>query len=700
MPDLQRDDLVDRRRGDSARSAWGAVLPVAGVAVVALLACVVAARFTGASDPLPSGFTDAGPVVRWALPLLRALHDVAASLTIGSLLLAGTMIPGRTRAQTVAVDEPRRAAALRVATAAAFVWAVAGAVVVVFTFADAAGMPLGQPGFGTQLTGALWSIEPLRVGLISTVTAAVVASVAAVARGRLVPVGLAALSAFGLLVLGLAGHAGGSADHETAVNGIAVHLLAAAVWVGGLLAIVVLRHRLGDALGVVARRFSAVALWCFVALAVSGVLTATTRLGSWSDLTTPYGVLVLVKVAALAVLGVAGAVHRRVTLDRIDLIDRIDLVDASSDRHGRQATRGRLFVRLAVAETLVMGVAFGVATALARSQPPVPEMEPDPTPALSLTGFPAPPPPTALDWLTAWRVEWLFLSTGLLAIGLYVAGVVRLRRRGDAWPVLRTVSWVFGWLLFIYATNGVLGIYGRVAFSWHMTLHMLEAMVLPIFLVLGAPVTLALRSIRPRRDGTPGPRELLLKAVHSRVMAVLGNPVFAAVLFFTSLVAFYWTGLFQLALETHTGHLLMTAHFVLTGYLFVWSLVGIDPGPRKWSPPLRLVVLFATIAFHAFFGVAMVTGTTLLAGDFFTAVKMPWVPDPLADQRLGGGVAWAIGELPSLVLALTVAVQWFGTDQAESVRRDRRADRDGDAELTAYNERLAALAERDNGTSR
>ena len=113
-----------------------------------------------------------------------------------------------------------------------------------------------------------------------------------------------------------------------------------------------------------------------------------------------------------------------------------------------------------------------------------------------------------MSWLTAWRVEWLFLATALLAIGLYLAGVVRLRRRGDAWPVMRTVSWVVGWLLFVYATNGVLGIYGRVAFSWHMTLHMIEAMVVPIFLVLGAPVTLALRTLRARRDGTLGPREM------------------------------------------------------------------------------------------------------------------------------------------------------------------------------------------------
>jgi putative copper resistance protein D len=347
-----------------------------------------------------------------------------------------------------------------------------------------------------------------------------------------------------------------------------------------------------------------------------------------------------------------------------------------------------------------MALAFGVATALARSEPPVPETVADPSAALSLTGYPVPPAPTALSWLTAWRVEWLFLATGLLAIGLYVAGVVRLRRRGDAWPVLRTLSWVVGWLLFVYATNGVLGIYGRVAFSWHMTLHMLEAMVVPIFLVLGAPVTLALRTVRARRDGTLGPREMLLALLHSRFLAVVGNPVFAAVLFFMSLVVFYWTGLFQLALQTHTGHLLMTAHFVLTGYLFAWVLVGVDPGPKRWSPALRLVVLFATISFHAFFGVAMISGTTLLGGDFFPTVAIPWVTDRLADQRYGGGVAWAIGELPSLVLALTVAMQWFRTDSAESVRQDRRADRDGDAELKAYNERLAALARRDEGSQR
>jgi putative copper resistance protein D len=174
-------------------------------------------------------------------------------------------------------------------------------------------------------------------------------------------------------------------------------------------------------------------------------------------------------------------------------------------------------------------------------------------------------------------------------------------------------------------------------------------------------------------------------------MRWLANPVVAAALFFFSLAAFYWTGLFELALTTHTGHLLMMGHFLLTGYLFVWVLIGIDPGPPRWSPLMLLVILFATISFHAFFGVALTGSETLLAPDFFTQLNLPWGPDPLADQHTAGEIAWGIGEAPTLVLAVVVGVQWYRSEQRETVRKDRQADRDGDAELRAYNEHLARL---------
>lgn len=657
---------------------------VAVAVALGLLASLAAAAWSGAGDPLPAGLSDAGPGVRWALPLTRFVHDVAAALTVGVLVLAATMIPGATRAAAGSLDEPRRASALKVAAGSGFVWAVAGVVVVILHFADAAGMPLRQPAFGAELSRSVWSIDVLRVGLISAGSAFVVASIAALARSRAATVTAAVVAAFGVLVLGLAGHAGGSADHETAVNAMATHLLSATTWVGGLIALVVLRPVLGDALAAVARRYSTVALWAFVALGLSGVMAASTRFDRLQDLATPYGVLVIVKVVAFVVLGVAGWLHRERSLGRLD-----------ADPRSR-----RPFLWLALGEVLVMAVTFGVATSLARTEPPVPETTSNPSAALALTGFPAPEAPTVLSWLTDWRVEWLFLATGLLAVGVYLAGVVRLRRRGDRWPVGRTVNWVVGWLIFIWATNGFLGIYGRVTFSWHMTLHMVEAMIVPIFLVLGAPVTLGLRALKARTDGTLGPRELVLGLVHSRYLKAVGNPVFAAAFFFLSLVVFYWTDLFELALTTHTGHLIMTAHFVLAGYFFAWVLVGVDPGPKRWSPPLRLVVLFATITFHAFFGVAMISGTAVLAPDFFEALDLPWVPDPLADQRTGGSIAWAIGELPTLALALIVAVQWARADTVETKRADRKADRDSDAELTAYNARLARMAERDSTPGR
>jgi cytochrome c oxidase assembly factor CtaG len=185
--------------------------------------------------------------------------------------------------------------------------------------------------------------------------------------------------------------------------------------------------------------------------------------------------------------------------------------------------------------------------------------------------------------------------------------------------------------------------------------------------------------------------------VHSRLLRVLGHPLVACGLFAGSLVAFYYSPLFELSLRTHTGHLLMTLHFLLAGYLFASVLIGVDPGASRPPYPLRLVLLLATMTFHAFFGVALVSGSTLLAPAVLTELGRTWGRSPLADQQLGGAVAWGLGEFPVLLLALGVAVAWARSDDRETRRHDRQADRDGDAELAAYNARLARLAERRDG---
>jgi cytochrome c oxidase assembly factor CtaG/putative copper export protein len=642
------------------------------LAAVAVVAVVIPAGLLGGAFAAPvAGLPDVGALVRWGLPLVRAIHDLAAASTIGLLVVAATIIPE-------ARHTSRRVTAARYACASGVVWVVAGLVGLIFSFSDLSGTALTDPTFGAQFQTFIFQLEFLRADALSFALALVVTMGAAVVRRRSGMLALAVLSVLAMLPLSLAGHAAGASGHDLAVDSLAVHLVSATLWVGGLLALAMLRPMLGKAIAVSVQRYSTLAGWCFAAVAVSGAVNAWIRIGSIGNLASSYGVLVVLKVVALVILGLAGWRQRARVVSRITADPLV----------------GRLFGRLALLEVVVMGAAFALGAALSRSAPPaagLPIISSDP--AYALTGYPAPAGPlTAAGWFTTWRIDWLWLAVALVAVTLYLLGAWRMRARGDSWPILRTAGWVLGWTIFVWATCGAPGVYGRVLFSMHMVMHMTISMAAPILMVLAAPVTLALRTLTPRRDHTLGPRELLLALVHSRYFTVIANPVVAAVIFFASLIVFYYSPLFDLSLRTHTGHVLMTLHFLLAGYLFAWVLVGIDPGPKRWPPVLLLVILFGTISFHAFFGVALTSGTTLLAPGFFQALHLPWVVDLLADQRTGGAVAWGIGELPTLILALLVALAWVRSDSAESIRLDRQADRDDDADLRAYNAHLSALA--------
>jgi putative copper resistance protein D len=645
-------------------------------ALVALVVAVPAALFTGATATLDLG--DTGAVVRWGLPLVRAVHDLSMAATIGLLLMAGMIVPEAPRTS-------RRITATRYAAGAAAVWFVTAVVGLVLSFSDLSSVRMSDPGFLEQFKAFVWQLDILRVGAISAGVALVVAAGASFTRTRTGMTWLFFLSLLGVLPLALAGHAAGSTGHDAAVNSLAFHLVGVSLWVGGLIALLVLRPLLGKGLAVSVARYSTLAGWCFAFVALSGILNAAIRLGGFGGLWTTYGGLVIGKSVCLLLLGAAGWRQRRVVVERL-----------RDDPLARRA-----FARLATVEVVIMSAAIGMATVLARSAPPVAETPPqNADAAYSLTGYYAPPQLTAARWVTTYRTEWLFTTVAVVAIGLYLAGVVRLHRRGDRWPVMRTVSWIAGWLVFLYAVDGAPGVYGHVLFSMHMTMHMIISMGAPMLLVIAAPVTLALRTLHARKDKTFGPRELVLAVVHSRYLRAVANPVVAALIFFLGLIVFYYSPLFELALRTHTGHVLMVTHFMLAGYLFAWVLIGVDPGPKRWPPSLRLLVLFATLSFHAFFGVALMTGSSLLAPDFFNALHLSWMTNPIGDQQKGGGIAWGVGELPTMLLALIVCVQWMRSEAATAKRRDRQAERDDDAELRAYNAQLAALAGRGPVTER
>jgi putative copper resistance protein D len=249
-------------------------------------------------------------------------------------------------------------------------------------------------------------------------------------------------------------------------------------------------------------------------------------------------------------------------------------------------------------------------------------------------------------------------------------------------------------VLLFWITNGGVNVYEKYLFSSHMLAHMTLGMMVPVLLVPGAPITLALRAIAKRTDGTRGAREWILLLVHSRYFAILANPIVAAVLFTASLWVFYYTDVFRWATENHIGHQWMIVHFLLTGYLFVQSLIGIDPAPGRFPYPVRLVVLLATMAFHAFFGLAVMSGTGLLLADWYGAMGWDLGITAIQDQQAGGGIAWSVGEIPNAILALAIVFLWSRSDERETKRRDRQADRDGEVELAEYNRMLEERARR------
>jgi cytochrome c oxidase assembly factor CtaG len=306
-------------------------------------------------------------------------------------------------------------------------------------------------------------------------------------------------------------------------------------------------------------------------------------------------------------------------------------------------------------------------------------------------------PPT-LERLLAWHPQPLpfFPLACLVALVLYVSGVVRLTRRGDRWSPWRTSAWVGGLVSVLAVTGTGTGGYGMQLFSVHMVQHMVLSMLSPIFLLLGAPITLALRALSPAPRGRTGPRELLVRVVHSRVAQVLCHPAVTLGLFVASLYGVYFTPIFDDLMSSWWGHTAMLVHFLLVGLLFFWPIVGADPAPRRTPHLLRIIELFVAMPFHAFFGIALMMSTGLIVR-FFGNPPGSWGVSPMADQNLGGGIAWAFGEVPTVIVLAVVFAQWSRDEGRLQVRMDRAADRDGDAELAAYNDYLARLNRRAAG---
>ncbi|MGW7068952.1 cytochrome c oxidase assembly protein [Streptomyces sp. NPDC054855] len=302
-------------------------------------------------------------------------------------------------------------------------------------------------------------------------------------------------------------------------------------------------------------------------------------------------------------------------------------------------------------------------------------------------------PPFTLGRGLELSADPFFLIGCLVALALYALGVVRLVRRGDKWPVGRTISFVVGVLTILLVMCTKLNDYGMVMFSVHMVQHMIISMLSPILILMGAPITLALRALPVAARGSKGPREWLLWILQSRYMRIITHPAFTIPLFIASLYALYFTPLFDTLMGSKVGHIGMMVHFLAVGLVFFWPIMGVDPGPHRPGYIMRMLELFAGMPFHAFFGIALMMASEPMVGTYKNPPSSLGI-DALADQTAAGGIAWAFSEVPSVLVLLALLFQWYRSEQRQARRTDRAADRDGDKELEAYNAYLASLAAR------
>ncbi|MGV9794439.1 cytochrome c oxidase assembly protein [Gordonia sp. NPDC003422] len=669
-PTVQADaarDAMREPRGVVAGILWAATWIAAIVAIaVTGVSAASALRLTGVPDP--------GALTTYGLPAVTAIGEVAAAVALGCAVFAAFFVPP----QADGVLDVGGFRAIRIASTAALIWSISALLLMPLSVSDVSGQPLSTTIRPANLIRVYGQVADVRTWFWTAVFALVAAVIARVTLRWGFTFATVLFVLLSLMPPALGGHSSTGGNHDVATNSLILHIVGATLWLGGLVAVVFYALADGRWRTLAVRRYSRVAFWCIVVVGVSGVVNALVRVPIGDLFTDTYGRLVLLKTAALVVLGALGAWHRRSTIARLET------------ESGIRST----FVRFGLAEIVVFAVTFGLAVGLSRTPPPD-LANPDISVVESEIGYRLDEPPSFARIFTDWRFDLIFGTLAIVLAVVYLRGVWRLRRRGDEWPIGRTVAWLLGCVLLLFATSSGLGRYGPAMFSVHMIAHMLLSMMIPVLLVLGGPVTLALRALRPAgRGNPPGPREWIQSAIHSPVSRFLTHPGIAAVMFVGSFYLLYLGGLFEAVVPFHAAHLLMNLHFLLSGYLFYWLVIGIDPAPRQVSPVAKLGIVWGSLPFHAFFGVALMMTSAVIAESYYRGLNLPWHEDLYADQRVGGGIAWAAGEIPLVVIMLALLVQWRRSDDKQARRYDRRAERDHDAELTDYNDMLKELNSR------
>jgi putative copper resistance protein D len=626
---------------------------------------------------LAAGISSADPLIDSLSTVSKFISITASFATVGALLAMGFLLFDKEGSLGVTALKLRV-----VASVSALTWFIASAVLAVTSLANILGTSLGAAFDFNTLRSFLTQVTLGQYMLFQSLVAALVALSVLLIKKTGGAIGLLVLSIVGIIAPVFQSHSASSGSHALAIGSLAIHVIALAFWVGGVIAISLLGN---TDRSIALPRFSALALWAAIAVVFSGSANAWARMNFAAAWDTGYAKVIITKVLLTVILLYFGYQNRK-NLARKSSIDM------------------RALAQLIFAEVVVMAIATALGSWLSTHQSPTPKVESAFDPALAVAGISDPGAPSLWKLVSLYDPDAFILGLIIIAVALYIKGVRVLSKRGDSWPVGRTVAFALGIAAIDFATSGGLGIYAKFSFEYHMIAHMILAMIAPIGIVLGAPVTLALRTLPIGRNSQErGVRGTLIALLHSKPTSVFTNPIVVLAIFDGSLFVLYFTSLFGGMMQSHVGHLAMNIHFILAGILFFHVIIGIDPNPRKVPHIVRIVILFAAMSIHAFFSIAIISTSTLLDQGYYKSLESPWLGDLLADQHAGGSIGWAMGEIPILLALVATFIQWMRDDSREAKRIDRNEARlaamGEPDELADYNTYLAKLNQRDGQTN-
>ncbi|MFH0412204.1 cytochrome c oxidase assembly protein [Corynebacterium sp. L4756] len=664
----------------NVRSSWPIYL---GAALIAGLVGGFISLFFLADSLAALGIPDPGRLTTFGLPFFRAIAWILMALSVGSFLTSAFFISpaipekdnSRLNEATLTVDG---FIAKRTGSFAAFGVALIALLEAPLVMSDVSGTPLPQVLNVQMMSMALDQVATAQVWVITAVIAAVVGVLGLLSfKWAMQPV-LFVLAVLMLVPLGMEGHSASGGDHDYGTNSFLWHLVFMALWIGGIMGLIAHGRRLGPDMTMAVRRYSSLALVAAVVMAISGLVNASIRIEFSDWFTTRYGLIIVAKTTLTLLLVFFGFVHRQLTIPKL-------------------AKKPQLFIRVAIVELAVMAATAGVAITMGRTPPPPPR-DPNLNSMQIVMGFELNEPLTWGNVLTQWRFDVMFGTIGLILAALYAYALWKLHKRGLSWSTWRTTWWMLGSLgLTVFMSSGA-GMFIPATYSIHMLGHMVLSMVIPLCWVLGAPLTLIMEAFESGRPGKPTVHDWAVALTKSKILRVITHPIVNVLQFlFFFYVLYISFELYQFAISEHAGHVIMNFTFLISGYIYFWEVIGPDPIPKRSKTLIRLGILFASMPIHLFMGVYLMQLNEILGLEYYLSLDLPWDPDLLQDQKVGGGIAWAFGQFPLAIVFALLFTTWLREDRSDSKFYDAKAEVDGDKEMEEYNQMLAQLGQRENG---